>query len=68
MAHDLTEQTPGSTRQSTRRPDPVTVTAHHLRPDRPAAATVNTEVVKQSRRFTTATGALASDGAVAGKS
>ena len=45
-----------------RRPDPVSVTGHYLRPGRPGAATVNTEVVKQGRRFTTATGALAADG------
>jgi hypothetical protein len=45
-----------------RRPDPVSVTGHYLRPGRPAAAIVNTEVVKQGRRFTTATGALAAEG------
>ena len=33
-----------------RRPDPVSVTGHYLRPGRPAAATVTTEVVKQGRR------------------
>jgi acyl-CoA thioesterase len=34
-------------------PDPLTVTAHYLRPARPGAARIAVEVVKQGRRFAT---------------
>jgi acyl-CoA thioesterase len=39
---------------ATGRPDPVTITAHYLRPGRAGPAVVSTEVVKEGRRFTTA--------------
>ena len=49
-------------RDTARRADPVTVTAHYLSPGRPGAVTVTTEAVKVGRMFTTVTGALEADG------
>ena len=40
---------------STGRPDPVSVTAHYLAPGRPGPVGVETAVVKEGRRFATAT-------------
>jgi acyl-CoA thioesterase len=40
------------------RPDPVTITAHSLAPGTPGPVTVHTNVVKQGRRFGTATATL----------
>ena len=40
---------------ATERPDPITVTAHYLSPGRAGAVTVDTEIVRTGRRFTTAT-------------
>ncbi|HAX82402.1 MAG TPA: thioesterase family protein [Actinobacteria bacterium] len=40
------------------RPDPVTVTAHYLAPGSPGPVTVETEVVKSGKRFTTVSAAL----------
>lgn len=42
-------------------PDPVTVTAHYLRPGKPGKVEVTCEVVKQGRRFTTVDARLTSD-------
>lgn len=41
------------------RPDPVSITAHYLRPGRPGPAEVTTTVVKEGRRFATVHGTLA---------
>ena len=49
-------------RDAAARPDPITVTAHYLSPGRPGAATVDTNVAKVGRMFTTVTGALAAGG------
>jgi acyl-CoA thioesterase len=38
--------------------DPVTITAHYLRPAQPGPATVDTEVIRLGRTFTTAQGSL----------
>jgi len=43
---------------STGRPDPVTVTAHYLAPGQPGPVAVDTEVVKQGRRFATASATM----------
>lgn len=43
------------------RPDPVSVTAHYLRPARPGPVTVDTEVVKTGKTFTVVRATLASD-------
>lgn len=40
------------------RPDPVSLTGHFLRPGRPGPVTVETEVLKVGRRFTTARATL----------
>jgi acyl-CoA thioesterase len=44
--------------RSTGRPDPVSVTAHYLAPGRPGPVEVDTSVVKEGRRFATATATL----------
>jgi hypothetical protein len=44
------------------RPDPVTATAHFLRPGTPGPVEVATEVVKEGRRFGTASATLERDG------
>jgi len=44
------------------RPDPVTVTGHYLSPGKPGPAQVDTEMVKQGRRFTTIGARLSSGG------
>jgi len=44
------------------RPDPVTVTAHFLRPGTPGPVEVTTDVVKQGRRFATVSATLGRDG------
>jgi acyl-CoA thioesterase len=41
------------------RPDPVTVTAHFLAPGRPGPIVIESSVVKQGRRFATASGTAA---------
>ncbi len=38
-------------REASGRPDPVSVTAHYLRPGRPGPVTVDTEVVKEGKTF-----------------
>lgn len=43
-------------------PDPVTVTAHFLRPPRPGPVTVETDVLKSGRRHTHVTARLVQDG------
>jgi len=43
-------------------PDPLTVTAHFLRPPDHGAAHVDVDVVRSGRRFATASGALVQDG------
>ncbi len=43
---------------ATGRPDPVTVTAHYLRPGRAGPAVVSTEVLKVGKRFSTARATL----------
>jgi acyl-CoA thioesterase len=48
---------------ATGRPDPVTLTAHYLSPGKVGPVTVDAEVVKAGKRFTTATGTVrAADG------
>lgn len=47
-------------RDTSGRPDPVTVTAHYLAPGPPGPATVHSDVVKQGKRFATVTGSLRS--------
>ncbi|MGH0036391.1 MAG: thioesterase family protein [Myxococcota bacterium] len=44
------------------RPDPVTVTAHYLRPGEPGPAEVRASRVRAGRRFATATGVLQAGG------
>lgn len=46
-----------------RRPDPVSVTGHFLRPGRPGPVTVTTEVVHRGRRFSTVRAAVEGGGA-----
>lgn len=46
-------------RETTGRPDPVTITAHYLAPGRPGPAEVRAEAVRVGRRFATATASLA---------
>lgn len=43
-------------------PDPLTVTAHYLRPPEHGDATISVDVVRSGRRFATATAALHQDG------
>ena len=43
---------------ATRRPDPVTVTAHFLSPGKPGPVAITTEVVKEGKRFATASAVL----------
>ncbi|MFZ4518061.1 MAG: thioesterase family protein [Microthrixaceae bacterium] len=43
------------------RPDPVTVTGHYLAPGRPGPVTVDTAVVKEGKRFATASATLSDD-------
>jgi len=45
-------------RDASGRPDPVSVTAHYLRPGRPGPVTVDTEVVKEGKTFATVRGTL----------
>ncbi|MHB1137908.1 MAG: thioesterase family protein [Microthrixaceae bacterium] len=45
-------------RDTTGRPDPVTVTAHYLAPGHAGPATIDTAIVRSGRRFTTATATL----------
>jgi acyl-coenzyme A thioesterase PaaI-like protein len=47
---------------ATGRPDPVTATAHYLSPGRPGPVGITTAVVKEGRRFATASAVLESDG------
>ncbi len=44
--------------QASDRPDPVTITAHYLRPGKPGPAEVTTSIVKQGKRFVTVQGTL----------
>ena len=44
------------------RPDPVTITGHYLSPGKPGPVRIATEIVKQGRRFATATATLSADG------
>lgn len=46
---------------ATGRPDPVTVTAHFMRPTGPADITIDTEVLRSGRRFSVARATIASD-------
>lgn len=45
------------------RPDPVTLTAHYLRPGKPGPAEVHAACVRSGRSFATTTAALVADGA-----
>jgi acyl-coenzyme A thioesterase PaaI-like protein len=45
-------------RDATGRPDPITVTAHYLAPGHAGPATVDTEIVRSGRRFSTARATL----------
>jgi len=45
-------------REASGRPDPVSVTAHYLRPGRPGPVSVETEVVKEGKTFATVRGTL----------
>ena len=45
-------------RDASGRPDPVSVTAHYLRPGKPGPVTVDTEVVKEGKTFATVRGTL----------
>jgi len=47
---------------ATGRPDPVTVTGHYLAPGTPGPVDVSTEVLKEGRRFATASARLEADG------
>jgi acyl-coenzyme A thioesterase PaaI-like protein len=40
------------------RPDPIALTAHFLRPGKPGAVSIETEVARSGRRFATVTGSL----------
>jgi len=46
--------------EATGRPDPVSVTAHYLAPGKPGPVTVETTVLKEGRRFATASATLSS--------
>jgi acyl-CoA thioesterase len=46
---------------ATDRPDPVTITGHYLSPGKPGPVVLSTSIVKQGRRFTTATATMAAD-------
>lgn len=46
----------------TGRPDPVTISAHYLRPGRPGPVTVHCDIVKEGKRFTNALARLESNG------
>ncbi len=48
--------------QHTGRPDPITVTAHYLRPGRPGPVSIECRTIKRGRRFSTAGATLTSDG------
>lgn len=48
--------------EAAERPDPVTLTAHFLRPGKPGPAAIVAERVKAGRRFATVAGRLESDG------
>ncbi len=45
-------------REASGRPDPVTISAHYLRPGRPGPVRVATEVVKEGKAFATVRGSL----------
>lgn len=47
-------------RETSGRPDPITVSAHYLAPGRPGPVTVETEVVKAGRQLATMTGSMRS--------
>ncbi len=44
------------------RPDPITVTGHYLRPGKPGALEITTDVVRSGRRFETGRATLLADG------
>jgi acyl-CoA thioesterase len=46
--------------EATGRPDPVSVTAHYLAPAQPGPVTIQTQVLKEGRRFATASAVLSS--------
>ena len=46
--------------EATGRPDPVSVTAHYLAPAKPGPVTIETRVLKEGRRFATASAMLSS--------
>jgi len=46
--------------EATGRPDPVSVTAHYLAPAQPGPVTIETRVLKEGRRFATASATLSS--------
>jgi acyl-CoA thioesterase len=48
-------------REASGRPDPVSITAHYLRPGRPGPVTVETDVVKEGKTFATVRGTLLDD-------
>jgi len=47
---------------ATNRPDPVTITAHYLSPGKPGPVEITTSIVKEGRRFATATATLSANG------
>jgi acyl-coenzyme A thioesterase PaaI-like protein len=47
---------------ATNRPDPVTITVHYLSPGKPGPVEIATSIIKQGRRFATATATLSADG------
>ncbi len=47
---------------ATGRPDPVTVTAHFLNPGKPGPVEIDTEVIKEGRRFANASAVVRGDG------
>ena len=47
--------------EATGRPDPVSVTAHYLAPAQPGPVTIETRVLKEGRRFATASATLSSE-------
>ena len=43
---------------ATNRPDPITITAHYLSPGTPGPAEIATAIIKEGKRFATATATL----------
>ena len=54
----------GAMGRSLPHPDPITVTAHYLRPTLPTAATIHVEILKRGSRFATAAARLEQEGSL----